>query len=99
MKVPNERGDFWHFRAPAAGRGPLVRSGLKRIAAYRDRNGHLYSASCTHLGCSVHWNSLEQCRDYPCHGSQLAADGTALNGPAMSPLREADKPAALEAAE
>ncbi|WP_375159751.1 FAD-dependent oxidoreductase [Bradyrhizobium sp. RDT46] len=83
------------------GEGRLVRSGLKKIAACRDRNGrlHLHSASCTHLGCVVHWNSLEQCWDCPCHGSQFAPDGTALNGPAVSPLGDIEKPANLEAAE
>lgn len=70
------------------GEGCLVRSGLQKVAACRDRAGelHLHSASCTHLGCVVHWNSLEQCWDCPCHGSQFAPDGTALNGPAVSPL-------------
>ncbi|WP_404979203.1 Rieske 2Fe-2S domain-containing protein [Bradyrhizobium sp. SHOUNA76] len=79
----------------------LVRSGLKKIAACRDRNGrlHLHSASCTHLGCVVHWNSLEQCWGCPCHGSQFAPDGTALNGPAVAPLGGIEKPADLEAAE
>jgi glycine/D-amino acid oxidase-like deaminating enzyme/nitrite reductase/ring-hydroxylating ferredoxin subunit len=83
------------------GEGRLVRSGLKKIAACRDRKGtlHLHSASCTHLGCVVHWNSLEQCWDCPCHGSQFAPDGTALNGPAVSPLAGIQRPAKLEAAE
>jgi glycine/D-amino acid oxidase-like deaminating enzyme/nitrite reductase/ring-hydroxylating ferredoxin subunit len=83
------------------GEGRLVRSGLKKIAACRDREGtlHLHSASCTHLGCVVHWNSLEQCWDCPCHGSQFAPDGTALNGPAVSPLAGIQRPAKLEAAE
>lgn len=83
------------------GEGRLVRSGLNKIAACRDRSGqlHLHSASCTHLGCVVHWNALEQCWDCPCHGSQFAPDGTALNGPAVSPLGEVEKPANLEAAE
>lgn len=83
------------------GEGRLVRSGLKKVAACRDQNGklHLHSASCTHLGCVVHWNSLEQCWDCPCHGSQFAPDGTALNGPAVSPLGEIERPSNLEAAE
>jgi Rieske Fe-S protein len=74
------------------GQGALVRSGLKKIAAYRDENGRLYahSATCTHLGCVVQWNSFERCWDCPCHGSQFAIDGTALNGPAISALGEAD---------
>ena len=70
------------------GEGAIVRKGLSKVAAYRDDNGKLYlrSAACTHLGCHVHWNSFERCWDCPCHGSQFSPDGTALNGPAISPL-------------
>jgi Rieske Fe-S protein len=83
------------------GEGRLVRNGLQKVAACRDQKGqlHLHSASCTHLGCVVHWNSLEQCWDCPCHGSQFAPDGTALNGPAVSALADVEKPARHEAAE
>jgi glycine/D-amino acid oxidase-like deaminating enzyme/nitrite reductase/ring-hydroxylating ferredoxin subunit len=83
------------------GEGRLIRSGLKKIAACRDRSGrlHLHSASCTHLGCVVHWNSLEQCWDCPCHGSQFGPDGTALNGPAVGPLAAVEISADLDAAE
>ncbi|MCA1453101.1 FAD-dependent oxidoreductase [Bradyrhizobium sp. BRP22] len=83
------------------GEGCLVRSGLQKVAACRDQAGqlHLRSASCTHLGCVVHWNSVEQCWDCSCHGSQFAPDGTALNGPAVSPLADLEKPAHHEAAE
>ncbi len=84
---------------PGAGR--IVRSGLKKLAVCRDQKGklHVHSASCTHLGCVVHWNSLEQCWDCPCHGSQFAPDGTALNGPAVSSLAEIDESEDLQAAE
>jgi glycine/D-amino acid oxidase-like deaminating enzyme/nitrite reductase/ring-hydroxylating ferredoxin subunit len=76
------------------GCGAIVRDGLTKIAAYRDDSGklHLKSAACTHLGCHVHWNSLERCWDCPCHGSHFAVDGTALNGPAISALADVDKP-------
>ena len=52
------------------GCGAIVRDGLKKVAAYRDKSGslHLHSAACTHLGCHVHWNSLEVCWDCPCRG-------------------------------
>jgi glycine/D-amino acid oxidase-like deaminating enzyme/nitrite reductase/ring-hydroxylating ferredoxin subunit len=72
------------------GHGAIVRQGLTKIAAYRDRQGHLQtrSAACTHLGCHLHWNSFEVCWDCPCHGSQFAADGTALNAPAIDALAE-----------
>jgi Rieske Fe-S protein len=74
------------------GHGAIVRQGLQKIAAYRDPKGKLFlrSAKCTHLGCHVHWNSLETCWDCPCHGSQFAPDGTALNAPAVMPLDKAE---------
>jgi len=73
------------------GEGGLFRSGVKKIAACRDRQGrlHMRSATCTHMGCIVHWNTLEQCWDCPCHGSQFAPDGAPLNGPAVTPLAQA----------
>jgi Rieske Fe-S protein len=76
------------------GCGAIVRDGLSKVAAYRDEAGKLYlkSAACTHLGCHVHWNSLERCWDCPCHGSHFGVDGTALNGPAISPLADLDTP-------
>jgi glycine/D-amino acid oxidase-like deaminating enzyme/nitrite reductase/ring-hydroxylating ferredoxin subunit len=76
------------------GCGAIVRDGLTKMAAYRDDDGKLYlrSAACTHLGCHVHWNSLERCWDCPCHGSHFAVDGTAVNGPAISPLAAVEGP-------
>src|SRR5436190_751951 len=73
------------------GQGAIIREGLTKIAAYRDEKGVLFrrSAACTHVGCHVHWNSLEVCWDCPCHGSHFAVDGTALNAPAVSPLAPA----------
>jgi glycine/D-amino acid oxidase-like deaminating enzyme/nitrite reductase/ring-hydroxylating ferredoxin subunit len=83
-------GELSSFEELEPGRGAIIRQGLKKVAAYRDENGKLYthSAACTHAGCHVHWNSLEQCWDCPCHGSQFAVDGTPLNAPAVSPLAE-----------
>jgi glycine/D-amino acid oxidase-like deaminating enzyme/nitrite reductase/ring-hydroxylating ferredoxin subunit len=71
-----------------ADQGAIIRQGLSKVAAYRDKAGTLYlrSAACTHIGCHLHWNSFETCWDCPCHGSQFAVDGTALNAPAVSPL-------------
>ncbi len=76
------------------GRGAIVRAGLTKIAAYRDSEGALHqrSAACTHVGCHLHWNSFELCWDCPCHGSQFAVDGTALNAPAISSLAEVKTP-------
>jgi glycine/D-amino acid oxidase-like deaminating enzyme/nitrite reductase/ring-hydroxylating ferredoxin subunit len=75
------------------GHGAIIRQGLTKVAAYRDGSGrvHARSAACTHIGCHLHWNSFETCWDCPCHGSQFAADGTVLNGPAISPLAETQR--------
>jgi glycine/D-amino acid oxidase-like deaminating enzyme/nitrite reductase/ring-hydroxylating ferredoxin subunit len=83
------------------GKGGIFRSGLQKIAACRDSAGalHVHSASCTHMGCIVHWNSLEECWDCPCHGSQFSADGRPLNGPAVSPLARVQQKERLVAAE
>ena len=74
----------------APGRAGVVRSGLKKIAVYRDERGALHrrSAVCPHLGCVVHWNSLARSWDCPCHGSRFGVDGHVMNGPAMGGLAE-----------
>ena len=87
-------GELDSIEALQPGQGGILRDGLKRLAACRDRDGtlHVRSGVCTHLGCHVNWNATEQCWDCPCHGSQFAPDGEVLNGPALSPLEEAEVP-------
>jgi glycine/D-amino acid oxidase-like deaminating enzyme/nitrite reductase/ring-hydroxylating ferredoxin subunit len=82
------RGEIKSADVLKRGEGGILRDGLSKLAVCRDQSGqvHTRSASCTHLGCIVHWNSTEQCWDCPCHGSQFAPDGTVLNGPAIQPL-------------
>jgi glycine/D-amino acid oxidase-like deaminating enzyme/nitrite reductase/ring-hydroxylating ferredoxin subunit len=72
----------------AQGAGAIVRDGLTKLAVYRGQGGeiHRLSAVCPHLGCIVHWNSLEKSWDCPCHGSRFAPDGAVLNGPALGGL-------------
>jgi glycine/D-amino acid oxidase-like deaminating enzyme/nitrite reductase/ring-hydroxylating ferredoxin subunit len=75
------------------GEGGIMRQGLSKLAVCRDLDGklHMHSATCTHLGCIVHWNSTEQCWDCPCHGSQFAPNGAVLNAPAISRLAANEK--------
>jgi glycine/D-amino acid oxidase-like deaminating enzyme/nitrite reductase/ring-hydroxylating ferredoxin subunit len=77
------------------GEGAIVRRGAKKIAAFRDKGGRLFerSAVCTHVGCIVHWNPLEQCWDCPCHGSQFQPDGSVINGPAINSLSTVEESA------
>ncbi|WP_368911683.1 FAD-dependent oxidoreductase [Taklimakanibacter deserti] len=76
------------------GNGAILRHGLEKLAVCRDRKGrlHVHSASCTHVGCLIKWNSFEQCWDCPCHGSHFAPDGEALNAPAVNALATAKLP-------
>jgi glycine/D-amino acid oxidase-like deaminating enzyme/nitrite reductase/ring-hydroxylating ferredoxin subunit len=64
----------------------ITKNGKKYpIAVYKDQMGklHIYSAICTHLGCTITWNPLEKSFDCPCHGSRFAGStGRAVNGPA-----------------
>lgn len=86
-------GEISSPRELKAGEGAIMREGLHLVAVCRDENGKLYrhSASCTHAGCVVHWNTAERCWDCPCHGSHFAPDGSVLNGPAVKPLAPAEK--------
>lgn len=70
------------------GEGAILRSGVSKIAVYRDEKNVLHerSAVCTHLGCVVQWNGGEKSWDCPCHGSRFDTDGQILNGPAIKPL-------------
>jgi glycine/D-amino acid oxidase-like deaminating enzyme/nitrite reductase/ring-hydroxylating ferredoxin subunit len=70
------------------GRGAILRSGLKKIAVYREDDGlvHAMSAACVHLGCIVTWNAAEKTWDCPCHGSRFDCFGSPINGPANKNL-------------
>jgi glycine/D-amino acid oxidase-like deaminating enzyme/nitrite reductase/ring-hydroxylating ferredoxin subunit len=86
-------GELKSTRSCKRGQGGILRRGLAKLAVSRDRKGklHIRSASCTHVGCIIHWNSFEQCWDCPCHGSHFAPDGSVLNAPAVLPLHPAGR--------
>src|SRR6266540_3522456 len=74
----------------------------KRIFIFREKNTfHCISATCTHLGCTVKMQRLNQAKKVsvrgheieepvefacPCHGSKYYGDGTNYAGPAPRPL-------------
>ncbi|MCR6629254.1 MAG: FAD-dependent oxidoreductase [Magnetospirillum sp.] len=83
-------GDVDDIAAIAPGSGAVVRSGLSKLAVYRDEAGHVHkrSAVCSHLRCLVAWNDAERSWDCACHGSRFDRFGRVLNGPAVAPLAE-----------
>jgi len=72
----------------APGEGGVIERRGEKLAVFVDKKGeqHLFSARCTHLGCTIGWNPGEKTFDCPCHGSRFSEMGEVVNGPASRPL-------------
>jgi glycine/D-amino acid oxidase-like deaminating enzyme/nitrite reductase/ring-hydroxylating ferredoxin subunit len=80
------------LRAIKRGHGEVIEVNGQPAAVYRglDSQIHVRSATCTHMGCYVHFNDAEHTWDCPCHGSRFKVNGEVLAGPAEEPLGEID---------
>lgn len=76
------------------GTGAVSWSGAETVASFLDEAGvlHTVSATCTHLGCLVSFNTAERSWDCPCHGSRFDIDGRVLQGPAIKDLATRSDP-------
>jgi glycine/D-amino acid oxidase-like deaminating enzyme/nitrite reductase/ring-hydroxylating ferredoxin subunit len=76
------------LRAIPRGHGEVIEVNGQPAAVYRglDSQIHVRSATCTHMGCYVHFNNAEHTWDCPCHGSRFKVNGDVLAGPAEEPL-------------
>ena len=76
------------------GHGGIVKINGKKVGAYRDTDGTLYTVSvkCPHLGCQLEWNPDEKSWDCPCHGSRFDFHGNLLDGPAQRSYPHAAAP-------
>ncbi|MGD6979356.1 MULTISPECIES: FAD-dependent oxidoreductase [Citricoccus] len=73
---------------PAEGQGTVGRDHGRPVAVSTvDGVTCRMSAVCPHLGGIVSWNDAERSWDCPLHGSRFTADGTLLEGPAVTGLR------------
>ena len=72
----------------APGEGGIIERAGEKLAAYVDVDGglHLFSARCTHLGCTVGWNAGDGVFACPCHGSRYDPNGEVVQGPAVRAL-------------
>ena len=73
--------------------GAIVREGLALHAVSCNEQGVVRkcSAVCPHLGGIVAWNAAEKSFDCPMHGSRFDREGTVVNGPANSNLKQVDE--------
>ena len=62
------------------------------VALYKDENGAIYSIdpACTHIYCTVAWNTAEKVWECPCHGSRFSRNGEMLTAPARKDLEKID---------
>ena len=44
--------------------------------------------TCTHLGCKLSWNPIEEVWECPCHGSKFTKRGFVIEGPAIENLEK-----------
>ena len=70
------------------GEGKIVEIEGKKIGVYRDKKGKVYAVKpyCTHLGCELSWNNLEETWDCPCHGSRFTYEGKSIYDPSIKDL-------------
>ncbi len=88
LKDSLSNGDADSVAEVRAGEGKIVKIDGDKVACYRDDHGKLHqvSAICTHMGCTVKFNSSETTWDCPCHGSRFKTNGDVIGGPAEKPL-------------
>ena len=71
--------------------GVVGRSPLGKVLVVRkDGQLHGLQATCTHLGCTVAWDSSSGEIECPCHGARYDLDGRVLKGPARDPLEKVE---------
>ncbi len=71
---------------PATGESPLHHAGGRFYLARTEAGLLALHKVCTHLDCLLGWDEQNQRYLCPCHGSQFAADGQVLSGPAERSL-------------
>ncbi len=55
---------------------------------FKSEDGNLkaFSLVCSHLGCTVQWNSEKKAFTCPCHDGLFDAEGNVVSGPPPAPL-------------
>ena len=74
------------FTIPQKYEGVSVTINNHPYGIYLDENYHIVDLICTHLGCTLGFNSETKTWDCPCHGSIFDVDGKVVKGPARQCL-------------
>ncbi len=80
------------FASLAPDEAKIVSYEDKKLALYKDSVGNLHAVNslCSHIKCSISWNSAEKSWDCPCHGSRFSCTGEVLTGPSTVDLEYID---------
>ncbi|MGN6530179.1 MAG: FAD-dependent oxidoreductase [Ginsengibacter sp.] len=72
------------------GEAKLIKYEKESVAVYKDENGHIHSVNpaCTHIDCTVAWNTAEKVWECPCHGSRFNEEGEMFTAPARKDLQK-----------
>lgn len=83
LKIPEEK-----LQDIKKGTGGTIEFEDKKVGAYKDENGKVYLVKpvCSHLGCELTWNNLENTWDCPCHGSRFTYKGKSIYDPSIKDL-------------
>ena len=69
------------------GQGAVGRSRVGKVLVVRQGEEWIgLLATCSHLGCTVSWNSASKQVECPCHGARYGLRGEVLRGPARQSL-------------
>jgi Rieske Fe-S protein len=79
---------FIRFSVPVAGSGITYQ---RPIGAYVVRSGtalFVFYNACTHMGCPVRWDDVDNLFLCPCHGGEYDMVGQVVHGPPPYALRQ-----------
>ena len=79
-----------HTKDIKQGEAKIIDIEGKKVGIYRDKEGKLCCIKpyCTHLGCELSWNNLDNTWDCPCHGSRFTLDGKSIYDPSIKDLEQ-----------
>lgn len=71
---------------PAGSGSAAVYRGTPILLVNVDGDVRVFSAACTHEGCTVDWSPGAEMFQCPCHDGRFALDGSVIEGPPPAPL-------------